>query len=331
MNMPPGRERQVRRRSARPACPGTSRPRRSTRTSAAAYINWLIAGAGLGRADVRPEPDPGDPGRAGGQGQPVPDARSPTGWQQLVKANGLTLFPDWASDTMLPTMGAEFQKMMAGAPERADTRQDHPGRLDDVRQAASEEVSTASREAVDRGRPATEARPADRDSGRAGGAADHAAARRASRASSPTCTSCRGSRPTLLFTLFPLVQTVHLSFYQLGRAHPATWVGLDNYRADLGRPRDPLGVQALGRAGPVLAVVPILIGLLLTALLTRFRVHGFTVLPHGAVPAQTIATVVVAQAFVWIYDPVGPAQQAPAARSASALRARPGSATSPGP
>jgi raffinose/stachyose/melibiose transport system substrate-binding protein len=43
------------------------------------------------------------------------------GWQQLVKANGLTLFPDWSSDTMLTTMGTNFQKMMAGRQSVADT------------------------------------------------------------------------------------------------------------------------------------------------------------------------------------------------------------------
>ena len=40
---------------------------------------------------------------------------------QLVKANGLTLFPDWSSDTMLTTMGTNFQKMMAGRQSVADT------------------------------------------------------------------------------------------------------------------------------------------------------------------------------------------------------------------
>ena len=52
--------------------------------------------------------------------------------------------------------------------------------------------------------------------------------------------------------------------------------------------------------------MPILIGLLLTALLTRFRVRGFMFFRTVLFLPQTIATVVVAQAFVWIYDPVGP-------------------------
>ena len=31
----------------------------------AAFINWLIAGPGMAKLIVRPEPDPGDSGRAG--------------------------------------------------------------------------------------------------------------------------------------------------------------------------------------------------------------------------------------------------------------------------
>jgi raffinose/stachyose/melibiose transport system substrate-binding protein len=37
-----------------------------------------------------------------------------TGWDRLVTDGGLTLFPDWASPTMLQTMGQAFQEMMIG-------------------------------------------------------------------------------------------------------------------------------------------------------------------------------------------------------------------------
>ena len=78
-------------------------------------------GAGLGAADVRPEPDPGRRHGAGRQGQRVPDVASPTAGRQLVKSGGLTLFPDWASTNMLTVMGTEFQKMIAGRQSPADT------------------------------------------------------------------------------------------------------------------------------------------------------------------------------------------------------------------
>ena len=54
------------------------------------------------------------------------------------------------------------------------------------------------------------------------------------------------------------------------------------------------------------AVFSIAVGLFLTALLTRFRVRGFLFFRTVLFMPQTIATVVVAQAFVWIYAPQGP-------------------------
>jgi len=36
------------------------------------------------------------------------------GWQTLVDAGGLTLYPDWSSPTMLETMGQSFQELLAG-------------------------------------------------------------------------------------------------------------------------------------------------------------------------------------------------------------------------
>jgi raffinose/stachyose/melibiose transport system substrate-binding protein len=44
-----------------------------------------------------------------------------TGWKQLVKSNGLTLFPDWASTDMLTVMEQGFQKMIADRQSAADT------------------------------------------------------------------------------------------------------------------------------------------------------------------------------------------------------------------
>ena len=42
------------------------------------------------------------------------------GWQQLVKQDGLTLFPDWTTDTMYTTLGTEFQKFAGGKESAAD-------------------------------------------------------------------------------------------------------------------------------------------------------------------------------------------------------------------
>ena len=37
-----------------------------------------------------------------------------TSWKQLNKANGLTLFEDWASPTMLQTVSSQMQQLLAG-------------------------------------------------------------------------------------------------------------------------------------------------------------------------------------------------------------------------
>src|SRR5262249_16830425 len=109
-----------------------------------------------------------------------------------------------------------------------------------------------------------------------------------------------------LFTLVPLVQTIHLSFYNWDGITPRTWAGIDNYRTVW---NDQEIRAAFGHSVRLIffyAVVPILIGLFLTALLTPFRVLGLTFFRTVLFMPQTIATVVVAQAFVWIYAPQGP-------------------------
>ena len=59
----------------------------------AAFINWLISSHGIGAADVRPEPDPGDhDGAPAAKGNAYLTSVA-TGWKQLVKSNGLTLYP----------------------------------------------------------------------------------------------------------------------------------------------------------------------------------------------------------------------------------------------
>jgi raffinose/stachyose/melibiose transport system substrate-binding protein len=79
---------------------------------AAAYLDWITGpDAAQELVDTQQVPaatdataEPGDP-----LGQQVKD-----GWDELVKAGGLTLYPDWSSPTMLQTMGQTFQEMLAG-------------------------------------------------------------------------------------------------------------------------------------------------------------------------------------------------------------------------
>ena len=56
----------------------------------------------------------------------------------------------------------------------------------------------------------------------------------------------------LIFTFFPLLQTVRLSFYDWDGLTPKKWIGLDNYRELWHTPEIQRGLLALGRADPVL-------------------------------------------------------------------------------
>jgi raffinose/stachyose/melibiose transport system permease protein len=99
---------------------------------------------------------------------------------------------------------------------------------------------------------------------------------------------------------------VRLSFYEYDGLTPAKWIGFDNYRELYNTPEIRVAFQHSLLLIVFYAVMSIGIGLFLTALLTRFRVRGFMFFRTVLFMPQTIATVVVAQAFTWIYDPSGP-------------------------
>jgi raffinose/stachyose/melibiose transport system permease protein len=110
----------------------------------------------------------------------------------------------------------------------------------------------------------------------------------------------------VLFTLFPVVQTVRLSFYDWDGITAKAWHGLGNY-SELFRSSEIR--SAFGHSIELIlfyAVFSLAIGLFLTALMTHFPVRGLTFFRTVLFMPQTIATVVVAQAFTWIYDPAGP-------------------------
>jgi raffinose/stachyose/melibiose transport system substrate-binding protein len=86
----------------------------------AALINYLVAAPTAAKLMYGQNQIPAVLNAPAASGNPYLTSIA-NGWQGLVKANGLTLFPDWASDTMLTTMGTNFQKMMAGRQSVADT------------------------------------------------------------------------------------------------------------------------------------------------------------------------------------------------------------------
>jgi raffinose/stachyose/melibiose transport system substrate-binding protein len=86
----------------------------------AAFINHLIASPGSAPLMYAQNQVPAITTAPAAKGNPYLTSLA-TGWQQLVKSNGLTLFPDWASTDMLTVMSAAFQKMIAQRQTPADT------------------------------------------------------------------------------------------------------------------------------------------------------------------------------------------------------------------
>ena len=114
----------------------------------------------------------------------------------------------------------------------------------------------------------------------------------------------------LLFAFGPLLYTTWLSFFQWDGLTVGTWIGLDNYERVLSDP----GIRASFVHSLVLilffAVLPCMLGLYLASLMAHARVRGLGFFRAVLFLPQTVAVVVVAIAWVWIYAPDGPLNEA---------------------
>jgi len=109
-----------------------------------------------------------------------------------------------------------------------------------------------------------------------------------------------------LFTLAPLLHTIELSFFDWDGLTVGHYIGLANYREAFS---DPLVRDSFKHSAELIvfyALLPVALGLLLTAILTRHPVRGFTFFRTALFLPQMIAGVVVAQAWVWLYADNGP-------------------------
>jgi raffinose/stachyose/melibiose transport system permease protein len=109
-----------------------------------------------------------------------------------------------------------------------------------------------------------------------------------------------------LFAFGPLVYTTWLSFFDWDGLTVGEWTGLDNYRKVLSDPDIRASFVHSFELIVFYALLPVLIGLLLASLLAHGRVRGVTFFRAVLFLPQTVATVVVAIAWVWIYAPDGP-------------------------
>jgi raffinose/stachyose/melibiose transport system permease protein len=110
----------------------------------------------------------------------------------------------------------------------------------------------------------------------------------------------------VLFAFGPLLYTTWLSFFDWDGLTVGEWVGLENYSKVLSDPDIRASFVHSFELILFYAVLPVLLGLLLASLLAHGRVRGVTFFRAVLFLPQTVATVVVAIAWVWIYAPDGP-------------------------
>jgi raffinose/stachyose/melibiose transport system permease protein len=114
----------------------------------------------------------------------------------------------------------------------------------------------------------------------------------------------------LLFAFGPLVYTTWLSFFDWDGLTVGRWVGLDNYDEILSDPDIRASFVHSFELILFYAVVPVLLGLTLASVIAHARVRGTTFYRAVLFLPQTIATVVIAIAWTWIYAPDGPLKEA---------------------
>jgi raffinose/stachyose/melibiose transport system permease protein len=110
----------------------------------------------------------------------------------------------------------------------------------------------------------------------------------------------------LLFAFGPLLYTTWLSFFDWDGLTVGTWTGFDNYREVLEDPDIRASFVHSLELIIFYAVLPVLLGLFLASVIAHGRVRGVTFFRAVLFLPQTIAVVVVAIAWIWIYAPEGP-------------------------
>jgi raffinose/stachyose/melibiose transport system permease protein len=108
-----------------------------------------------------------------------------------------------------------------------------------------------------------------------------------------------------LFVLLPLAKGIRLSFYDWDGIGHQTWTGLSNYRAIAAD--NVLRASFLHSFILVLfySAIPVVVGLIITAALSRGRVRGFTFFRTVLFLPQILPLVAVGAIWRWVYAPAG--------------------------
>ena len=110
----------------------------------------------------------------------------------------------------------------------------------------------------------------------------------------------------VLFAFGPLLYTTWLSFFDWNGLTKGTWSGLENYEDVLSDPDIRASFVHAFELIVFYAILPVALGLSLASVIAHSRVRGVTFFRAVLFLPQTIATVVIAVAWVWIYAPDGP-------------------------
>jgi len=122
-----------------------------------------------------------------------------------------------------------------------------------------------------------------------------------------------------LVVLVPLVQSIQYSFFAWDGVGPSKWVGLKNYVTFL---TDPVLRSTFSHVLVLIcffSLLPIALGLLSAALLTRAKQPGMAVFRWIFFLPQVMTSVVIALVFKRIYAPDGPLNEALRALGLDAL------------
>jgi raffinose/stachyose/melibiose transport system permease protein len=108
------------------------------------------------------------------------------------------------------------------------------------------------------------------------------------------------------FNLVPLAQGVNVSLYDWDGITPGTFVGLRNYTEFFSDPAIRSGYVHVLILMVFYAFLPIVLGLLLAAVMSRIRIRGLTFFRLLLFLPLVITDVVTAVAWTWVYDQEGP-------------------------
>jgi raffinose/stachyose/melibiose transport system permease protein len=112
-----------------------------------------------------------------------------------------------------------------------------------------------------------------------------------------------------VFAFAPLLYTGWLSFFRWDGLTVGTWIGLDNYSRVLSDPAIRTSFVHSLVLIIFFAVLPCVLGLVLASVVAHGRVRGVGFFRAVLFLPQTVASVVIAIAWVWMYAPQGPVNE----------------------